>query len=210
MNRSFLKQLLVLLILGIFVMILFIAGYHYGREIPGGEIDIAEDSVVFPEGETDEPLLEQEAVCVIESYDLDKDELTAEEMRLPVEFIGLTKRDVIDYITSHKELFQEEDEEIKNISMISFEHDRLVLRKEVTKAVSVSDIIIPNENIAYHYYMVIEAGYLVVYKQDKTTVFLETGISREDLSEDDVKMLLEGIGVKNISELYRYLESYTS
>lgn len=210
MNRSVLKQLLVLFVLGILIVVLFVAGYHYGKEIPGGEVTVAEDDVVFPEGETDEELLEQDAALVIETYDLDKDELAAEEMQLPVEFIGLTKSDVIDFITCHKEQFQEEDEEIKNISMISFDYDRLVLRKEVTKAVKVSDIITPNQDVTYHYYMVIESGYLVVYKQDKTTVFLETGISRDDLNEEDVEMLLKGIGVKNISELYRYLESYTS
>ncbi len=210
MNRNLWKQLIVLLILGVTVVILFFAGYHYGRNIPGGEISLADSQIEFPEGETDEMLLEQEATCIIESYDLDSEKLTATEMKLPVEFIGLNRRDVIDFITSHKEQFQEKGEEIKNISMISFDCDRLVLRKEVTKAIEVSDVLAPNADIQYHYYMVLEAGYLVVYKQDKTTVFLETGISRDELSTDDVRMLSDGIGVKNISELYRYLESYTS
>ncbi len=58
--------------------------------------------------------------------------------------------------------------------------------------------------------MVLEDGAIVVYKQDKTTVFLETGIQDEELDENDKELLLQGIGVKNISELYRYLEGFTS
>ena len=58
--------------------------------------------------------------------------------------------------------------------------------------------------------MVLEDGAIVVYKQDKTTVFLETGIKDEELDENDKELLLQGIGVKNISELYRYLEGFTS
>ena len=109
------------------------------------------------------------------------------------------------------EQFQEKGEEVKNISMISFSHDTLVLRKDVTDSIAISETIkkYQNDN-PYNYYMVLEDGYLIVYKQDKTTVFLETGIREDELDETDRAQLLQGVGVKNISELYRYLEGYTS
>ena len=116
-----------------------------------------------------------------------------------------------DIFKLNMEQFQEKGEEVKNISMISFSHDTLVLRKDVTDSIAISETIkkYQNDN-PYNYYMVLEDGYLIVYKQDKTTVFLETGIREDELDETDRAQLLQGVGVKNISELYRYLEGYTS
>ena len=119
---------------------------------------------------------------MLESHNLDDDKITAKTENVPVELIGLSKKEVIDYITSHMEQFQEKGEEVKKYQ---------------------------NDN-PYNYYMVLEDGYLTVYKQDKTTVFLETGIREDELDETDRAQLLQGVGVKNISELYRYLEGYTS
>ena len=211
MKKDMVKQVLCLIGMGVLLITLYFAGYHYGQNLEGNEIITTseEDSVL--EGDTEEELLDHDASYVLESHDLDSDEVTATEEKLPVEFIGLSKSDVIDYITSHKEQFQEEGEEVKNISMISYSHDTLVLRKDITESIAISETVhkYENEN-QYNYYMVLEEGYLVVYKQDKTTVYLETGIEEDTLDEAEREQLIRGIGVKNISELYRYLESYTS
>ena len=49
-----------------------------------------------------------------------------------------------------------------------------------------------------------------MYKEDRTTVFLETVINIETIDSDSREKLKEGIPVKNISELYRILESFTT
>ena len=211
MKKDVMKQILVLLGLTAVLTGLFFAGYHYGNEIGGNEIITMDSETYYMQGETDEEILDSYAKYVIESHDLDSDSLRTESDKIPVEFIGLSRSEIIDYITSHKEQFQEEGEEIRNISMISFSSDMLVLRKDVTKSVAISETVKKYENDnPYNYYMVLEEGYIVVYKQDKSTIFLETGIGEEELDESERELLIQGIGVKNVSELYRYLEGYTS
>ena len=211
MNQHVKKQVLYILLMGGILVVLFFLGYRYGSHLGDTEIVTITGKKDLSMGETKDEILSKDAEYVLESHDLESDDMSAESERLPVEFIGLSKSEVIDYIGSHKQSFQKEGEEIQNISMISFAADMLVLRKDVTKSVEISEIVHQYENdVQYHYYMVLEDGYLVVYKKDKTTVFLETGITEEELDETDREQLIQGIGVKNISELYRYLEGFTS
>ena len=211
MKKDVIKQVSWFFGLALLLIGLYVAGYHYGSQIGESEEEIETRSMRSMQGETDEEILDKNTEYIVESHNLENDTLKTQSMSIPVEFIGLSKSEVIDYITSHDEQFREEGEEIQNISMISFSHDMLVLRKDVTKSVTISETVKKYDNdTPYNYYMVLEDGAIVVYKQDKTTVFLETGIQDEELDENDKELLLQGIGVKNISELYRYLEGFTS
>ena len=211
MKNKLVKQTAIVVVMGLCLVFLFYAGYRYGGSLDNDEIITLADGTSYMQGETKEELIDHDTEYVLESHNLDDDKITAKTENVPVELIGLSKKEVIDYITSHMEQFQEKGEEVKNISMISFSHDTLVLRKDVTDSIAISETIkkYQNDN-PYNYYMVLEDGYLIVYKQDKTTVFLETGIHEDELDETDRAQLLQGVGVKNISELYRYLEGYTS
>ena len=51
---------------------------------------------------------------------------------------------------------------------------------------------------------------IVVYYSDKQTVFEYTGISADELAEEDRAGLLYGVWVKDEDELYSILENYTS
>ncbi len=211
MKQHVKKQVLYILLMGIILVVLFFLGYQYGSHLGDTEIVTITGETDISMGETKDEILTIDAEYVMESHDLESDDIRTESERLPVEFIGLSRSEVIDYISSHKKSFQEEGEEIQNISMISFSPDMLVLRKDVTKSLEISETVHQYENdVQYHYYMVLEDGYLVVYKKDKTTLFLETGITEDELDEMDREQLVQGIGVKNISELYRYLEGFTS
>lgn len=211
MKNKLVKQTAIVVVMGLCLVFLFYAGYRYGGSLDNDEIITLADGTSYMQGETKEELIDHDTEYVLESHNLDDDKITAKTENVPVELIGLSKKEVIDYITSHMEQFQKKGEEVKNISMISFSHDTLVLRKDVTDSIAISETIkkYQNDN-PYNYYMVLEDGYLIVYKQDKTTVFLETGIREDELDETDRAQLLQGVGVKNISELYRYLEGYTS
>lgn len=210
MNKKGIIQAGCLFLMTVFLVALFFVGYHYGKSGSQSEI-VTVGQKNASQQESTEEILAQGAEYVLESNHLDTDTMDTQTTTLPVEFIGLSKGEVIDYITSHKEQFQGKDEEIKNISMVSFSKDMLVLRKDVIENIAIREAVRKYEsNQLYHYYMVLEDGYLVVYKQDKTTLFLETGICEDELDENDKDQLLQGVGVKNVSELYRCLEGYTS
>lgn len=62
----------------------------------------------------------------------------------------------------------------------------------------------------YKYYICAENNYIVVYKEDRKTVYMDTGISIDSIDPEDADMIENGIPVEDITTLYRYLESYTS
>lgn len=62
----------------------------------------------------------------------------------------------------------------------------------------------------YRYLLIEENGFLVVYEQDGKTVLFETNISLYGVDEETRQLLQSGIWVTDESELYDFLESYSS
>ncbi len=72
-----------------------------------------------------------------------------------------------------------------------------------------SDNPVINDTV-YKYYICVEDNFIVVYKEDRKTVYMDTGISIDGINAEDLEMIENGIPVEDITTLYRYLESYTS
>lgn len=60
------------------------------------------------------------------------------------------------------------------------------------------------------YYLVSEAGALLVFLKDKKTICLYTHIPITDFPEEEQIRLREGIWFYSMMEVFNYLESYTS
>lgn len=63
---------------------------------------------------------------------------------------------------------------------------------------------------AEEYYLVSEAGFLLVFCSDKSTICLYTHIPVTDFPEKERERLMAGIWFPDMMEVYHYLESYTS
>lgn len=62
----------------------------------------------------------------------------------------------------------------------------------------------------YSYIVRAEDAMLVVYQADGHTVYMETGIRTDRLSEDMQEKAKRGIGFATLEQLYDFLESYAS
>ena len=60
------------------------------------------------------------------------------------------------------------------------------------------------------YFLVSEAGFLLVFCSDKSTICLYTNIPVTDFPEQERVRLMEGIWFPTMMDVYHYLESYTS
>ena len=60
------------------------------------------------------------------------------------------------------------------------------------------------------YFLVSEAGFLLVFCSDKSTICLYTHIPVTDFPEQERVRLMEGIRFPTMMDVYHYLESYTS
>lgn len=60
------------------------------------------------------------------------------------------------------------------------------------------------------FYLVSEAGFLLVFSKDRTTICLYTHIPITDFPQRERERLMEGIWFPTMMEVFNYLESYTS
>ena len=156
-----------------------------------------------------ESVVKDDAVLVIEiCKENEKDKITTEKKDIPVEMIGLTRSDIIEYLEDNTEFFDKKGEEIDSLLLVSFSSEQVVVRKNIHE---VETILYSNEESErYNYYIAFKLDKVIVYKKDKETVFIETGITFDMLDEDTRESIDKGVWIENISVLYRYLESITS
>ena len=86
-----------------------------------------------------------------------------------------------------------------------------------TETVTEDQIVINQEKVSpapekekEKFYLVSEDGYLLVLYQDKTTICLYTHMPVTDFPEEERGRLMDGIWFSSMSEVFNYLESYTS
>ena len=148
---------------------------------------------------------------MVETYENKEKKITGQEsMSIPIALIGLNKIKTSEYLMEHKADFAEGNEEVTSIKVISFSEERVVIRKYITfvEETTSYDFLINTQEPKY--YIMLEFGKVVVYRGDMTTLYMETGITSQELEESVAAELRSGICVENISELYRTLESFTS
>lgn len=153
---------------------------------------------------TSELIVSNSMSYILESYNINDKTIETATQNVPSEFLGMNRQELIDYLKANKKKFVDKGQQVQNIMLVSMEKDKLVIRK------SISIIEETTEEEKYKYYVTLQENKIIVYREDKTTVFLETTINIETLDTDSMDKLKQGIPVKNISELYRILESFTT
>lgn len=142
-----------------------------------------------------------DADYLVQTYDMATEELKEEKQNIPNELIGLNREQIIAKLNAYVQdkPLDEYNAGLVSYQLVSFSPDKVVVKKTYN-----------SEGILYKYYMVIMNNSIVVYYSDKQTVFEYTGISADELAEEDRAGLLYGVWVKDEDELYSILENYTS
>lgn len=81
------------------------------------------------------------------------------------------------------------------------DNQMVVNQKDIEPVVSIA---------AEKYYLVSETGYLLVFREDQSTICLYTHIPITDFPEVEQEKLRAGIWFSTMMEVYNYLESFTS
>ncbi len=138
---------------------------------------------------------------VVEAYDLNDYTLSISDMELPIEYIGLTRDELIAVIADYCNYPTEEDLEagFESMQLISFSEDKVIVRK------SFQPVILPE-----HFYLMAENHYVSVYYDDRETIYMYTGIALENLPENVQQEIIGGKYVPSIHDLYSFLETYSS
>ncbi len=66
------------------------------------------------------------------------------------------------------------------------------------------------EEPVYPYYLKEQEGCIYIYQSDGETIYEKTSITMDEVPEEIRKTIREGKGVRNLEELFSFLENYSS
>lgn len=90
----------------------------------------------------------------------------------------------------------------------SLEEQEIQLQTEEMPEESAAEV--SKEETPFEYVIVDEEGYLTVYRKDFKTVYLKTNISYWSLEKEMRERISQGYLIKDVQELYDFLENYSS
>ncbi len=163
--------------------------------------DTEQDDETVDVIDTAETTVQPTTQYTLEIYDMKTDTTDTKILNPPAELIGLTREQVIDYITAYMDdmPLSEYNKGLISYELVYFHEDEIRIKKSYNE-----------DFVPYRFYVVIKDGYVVVYNSDLKSVRYYTHIEAKDLPEEDRIALIQGIYVNSEEELYSLLESYSS
>lgn len=149
----------------------------------------------------DDTAITQRTKLKIENYNRKEGSIVEVDENMPVEYIGMDRQELEDYLESYEQSPSISDLEIgfESYQVMSFSNKQVVLRKTFLPP-----------NIMYKYYLTSQDGCVIVYYIDKKTVFEYTNICVDALPVEIQKQLQRGKYITDIDSLYDFLENYSS
>lgn len=148
-----------------------------------------------------EDLIDADTLFLVEETDIRKDTFVETEWELPDKYIGMNREE---FLTAMEEY---------ELSPPLSELERGFVSLEV-KSFSEKEVLV-RMNYAYtppstSFYLMAEKHQLVVYCDDKETLYLKTNIKLDTLPEELRSQIINGMFVQDEKTLYYILESYSS
>jgi hypothetical protein len=134
-----------------------------------------------------------------------KNQITGEEISeeetMPVALLGLTREEIIDYLQKQTEqsYTDRDSRERTHYELISFAGD----------SVTIQETVLANPD-KYECFIIAEGDYVNVYTSDRTALYMDTMLFTSEFSEEVQEDLKKGIYMETVTELYDFLQNYTS
>lgn len=180
--------------------------YHHGAE----EVKIKdkepeadredEEEQVIETAVADEPVVTADTLYLVELVDLDKGTVTESQESIPVMYIGLNREELVEAISAFDKNppLTEQEKGFETIELTSFSKDRVVVCKYY------------KEKEPEGFYLMVADHFIVVYEEDRSTIYMNTDILLDLLPDSLQREIMEGKYVASEEELYLFLESYSS
>lgn len=121
--------------------------------------------------------------------------------RLPSQYVGMNREQFLVAMENYSSYppLSERERGFVNSEVLSFARDRVVVRMNYR-------YIQPGES----FYLAVEANEVIVYLEDKETVYINTGILLDTLPEDLQIEIMQMLYMEDEGKLYSFLETYSS
>lgn len=159
-----------------------------------------EEEQVIETAAADIPVVTADTRYLVEQVDLDKGTVTESEETVPVMYIGLNREELLEAISAYDENppLTEQEKGFETIELTSFSRDRVVVCKYY------------KEKEPEGFYLMVADHFIVVYEEDRSTIYMNTDILLDLLPDSLQREIMEGKYVASEEELYLFLESYSS
>lgn len=164
------------------------------------EKEETEEEQIIETAAADIPVVTADTRYLVEQVDLDKGTVTESEETVPVMYIGLNREELLEAISAYDKNppLTEQEKGFETIELTSFSRDRVVVCKYY------------KEKEPESFYLMVADHFIVVYEEDRSTIYMNTDILLDLLPDSLQREIMEGKYVASEEELYLFLESYSS
>lgn len=162
--------------------------------------DKMEQEQVIETAVADYAVVTADTLYLVEQVDLDKGTVTESEETIPVMYIGLNREELLEALSAYEENppLTELEQGFETIELTAFSKDRVAVCKYY------------KEKVPPGFYLMVADHFIVVYEEDRSTLYMNTDILLERLPDSLQREIMEGKFVASEEELYLFLESYSS
>lgn len=154
-----------------------------------------------------EAILEDRAVItantryLIEEVNLSEGTIEEKEETIPVKYIGMDRENLVEELKAYDNNppLIDLEQGFETIELSNFSKDRVVICKYYR----------PKKE-EQGFYLMVADHFVIVYKEDKKTIYMNTDILLENLSQELQDEIIQGKYMENEQALYNFLESYSS
>lgn len=138
---------------------------------------------------------------VLEETDLRSDTVVETTWKLPAKYIGMNREQFLEAMDLYEASppLEELERGFVSLEVKSFSPQKVVVQMNY-------DYIQPGSS----FYLKVEDNFVVVYLEDKTTVYMDTDILLKDLPENLQQEIIQVMYVPDEESLYDFLENYSS
>lgn len=175
------------------------AGQESSKET-GQKADLEEEPVIEAIVE-ETPVITADTKYLIEKVNLSDGTIEELEEVIPVKYIGLDRTSLIKELEAYDSnpALSDLEQGFETIELSGFSKDRVVICKYYR----------PEEE-EQGFYLMVADHFVIVYKEDKKTIYMNTDILLENLSTELQEEIIQGKYMENEQALYNFLESYSS
>ena len=175
----------------------------YNMNLTGEEDEVkeADEERVIEAAVEEIPVITADTVYLVGEINLSDGSIDEKEEEVPTKYIGLDRISLLDELEEYNKNppLAELKLGFTNIELTAFSKERVVICKYYQPE--------PEEE---GFYLMVADHYVIVYKEDKQSIYMNTDILLEGLDSKLQDEIIKGKYVENEQELYNFLESYSS
>ena len=122
-------------------------------------------------------------------------------LRLPDKYVGMNREEFLQAMDLYEAFppLSEMERGFVNLEVLSFSRERVVVQMNYT-------YVQPSES----FYLAVYDNEVIVYLEDRKTVYIETEIELDSLPEQIQHNIIQMMWIENEEKLYDFLENYSS